>query len=156
MPEPVHPTNAETEFRRFLTERGLDPNSVSVARGVDAALAFFQEVRFGPLADGDGDMLLFQWGTYDWGEGKHFEVDITRQLIWPSPDDEEEQELWQLSLRFRFEPDDELQVLRSGSQWWDDPLDLREFRSFIDDSDGFGAVSERTDADVELSFGSAE
>ncbi len=25
-------------------------------------------------------MLLFQWGTYDWGEGEHFEVDMVRQF----------------------------------------------------------------------------
>ena len=26
-------------------------------------------------------MLLYQWGTYDWGEGKYFQIDITRQFI---------------------------------------------------------------------------
>jgi hypothetical protein len=26
-------------------------------------------------------MLLFQWGTYDWGTGEHFGFNLTRQLI---------------------------------------------------------------------------
>jgi len=25
-----------------------------------------------------GDRLLFQWGTYDWGKGNFFEIDLTR------------------------------------------------------------------------------
>ena len=27
------------------------------------------------------DMLLFQYGVYDWGEGKNLEIDFVRQLI---------------------------------------------------------------------------
>ena len=31
--------------------------------------------------DKDADMLLFQFGVYDWGEGKNLEIDFVRQLI---------------------------------------------------------------------------
>ena len=33
------------------------------------------------------DSLLFQWGIFDWGEGEHFEIDVTRQL---APDNRDE------------------------------------------------------------------
>ena len=31
--------------------------------------------------DEDADMLLFQYGVYDWGEGKNLEIDFVRQLV---------------------------------------------------------------------------
>ena len=39
--------------------------------------------------DGAGDMLLYQWGTYDWGAGESFEFDITRQLIFADDEDDD-------------------------------------------------------------------
>ena len=31
--------------------------------------------------DEDADMILFQYGVYDWGEGKNLEIDFVHQLI---------------------------------------------------------------------------
>ena len=31
--------------------------------------------------DEDADMLLFQYGVYDWGDGKNLEIDFVRQLL---------------------------------------------------------------------------
>src|SRR5699024_7432681 len=53
----------------------------------------------------DGDMLLFQWGTYDWGHGRHFEVDLTRQVILPSPDPEDDPSYLQLRCSFLYPPE---------------------------------------------------
>ena len=56
-----------------------------------------------PMSE-DGDMLLFQFGTFDWGEGKQFNLKLNRQIIYPEednteedyPDEHEGQEVWQL------------------------------------------------------------
>ena len=77
-------------------------------------LAFYKEVRArGCPVEKDGDMLLFQYGTYDWkmGEGDFFEFDITRQLIRGTADDDN---MFQLRLVFKFKPTRSLRKLQGG------------------------------------------
>ena len=80
--------------------------------GVLAMVGFYRDVR---ATDVDvarrGDMLLFQWSTHDWGKGAHFELDITRQLIRDGEDDED---IWQLHLTYRFAPAADLAALGQG------------------------------------------
>lgn len=33
----------------------------------------------------DGDVLLFQWGVLDWGDGLHATIDLTRQILRAAP-----------------------------------------------------------------------
>src|SRR5262245_34310217 len=73
---------AKQEFERLIQRSGMRVGSLSPARGLEMILAFYRTVRFDDVdLAGNGDMLLNQWGTYDWGEGESFEFDITRQLI---------------------------------------------------------------------------
>ena len=45
-------------------------------------IRFFQEVRpDSRIVEGAGDMLLYQWGVHDWGQGPSFQLNITRQFI---------------------------------------------------------------------------
>jgi len=104
------------------------------------------------LIDADGDMLLFQWGTYDWGEGESFEFDITRQL---TVGDGEDEDIFQLSLTFKFEPTAPLRQLGAGNRWCHSPEELEEFRKFIYGSPAFSAVRGEVPSDVDLEYGSA-
>lgn len=56
----------------------------------------------------DGDMLLFQFGTYDWGDGEFFEIDLTRQIT-PTHNNIEAsiEAMMQLSVTAQFLPNDE-------------------------------------------------
>jgi hypothetical protein len=60
-----------------LAERGLRPETMVPREGIDAMFAFFQTQRF--ALDGY-DALLLRYGTYDWGNGREFELHITHQL----------------------------------------------------------------------------
>ena len=94
-------------------------------------LDFYRDVRASGLdLTKQDDMLLFQWGTYDWGRGEHFEVDITRQLIFQDSQDDDAR-IWQLSLRFAFEPSPALRALGDQSKWCDLPGDLPGFSVFV-------------------------
>ena len=71
------PQNARHEFEKVLRGRGLSEHAPGLVAGCDALFDFYRDNR----ADGavfeqhdDADMLLFQWGTYDWGEGEHFSL----------------------------------------------------------------------------------
>lgn len=74
--------SAKKAFLNRLGHPGRPIASLRPAEGVEAMLDFYSVERAdGCSIDGDGDMLLFQWGTQDWGTGESFEFNITRQFI---------------------------------------------------------------------------
>ena len=111
-------------------------------------LSFFQDER----ADGceineDGDMLLYQWGCYVWGNGESFELNITRQFMVAAGEDED---IRQLSLTFKLKPAESLRKLADGNRWCRSPDEITEFRSFIESSGAFKAVSKAKPVEVTL------
>ena len=147
----MNPKHALETFRSFLAAKGLNEGSLSPKDGIQAMLDFYREVRAdGCTFDEDADMLLFQWGTYDWGSGEHTEVDITRQLF--LSEDAEDEDIWQLSLTFRFEPDDGLRSLRSGDRWCGSDEELQAFAEMIEGSDAYQATASRAPEHTELRY----
>ncbi len=144
---------AKREFERYLSQRGGDLRALGPSSGIDAMLRFYRDVRVRDcnLAQ-DGDMLLFQWGTYDWGHGEYFEFDITRQFIVGPGEDGD---IWQLSLTFKFTPDDTLRALDSGNRWCNSPQQMEEFTSFLRGTAAYAAVAERRPVSVGLDYGCA-
>jgi hypothetical protein len=126
----LQPGHSRQAFEKFLAARGLRVPGLSVPDGIDAMFAFYRGVRADgcDLAGDGGDMLLYQWGMYDWGQGNHFELDITRQLILA---DREDEEIWQLSLTFLFAPSPALHALHAGSRWCHSVEECDELRTFI-------------------------
>jgi hypothetical protein len=112
---------------------------------------FYGSVRFDDvdLAAG-GDMLLYQWGTRDWGEGESFEFDISRQLILGTGEDED---IYHLSLTFKFQPTLALRQLGAGIRLCSSLEEVEEFHSFIESSPAMIAVGNATPSDVQLDCG---
>ncbi len=95
-------------------------------------LAFYAEERVeGCSLDEDGDMLLYQWGTNDWGEGEAFEFNITRQFI------NAKDEVSQLSLTYRFAVSKGTRAVGAGIKWCESPDELEKFRRFVSDSKAY-------------------
>jgi hypothetical protein len=70
--------DALREFHRLLTARGTSAEVVSVRDSIEAMFDFYRSTRAEDCSfESDGDSLLFQSGTYDWGPGPQFELDIT-------------------------------------------------------------------------------
>ena len=131
---------AQQEFQAFLSRRGLAVATLDVAGGSAAMLDFYQDHRPADCAQiPDGDMLLFQWGTYDWGQGEHFQLDLTRQLV--LSEDAEDEDIWHLSLTFLFDPVDELRALGAGNAWCDTVQALPKFRTDVSGSEAFMVCS---------------
>ena len=101
----------------------------------------------------DGDMLLYQWGSYDWGAGLFFELDITRQFIEGEAEDDN---VVQLSLTFRYTPTELLRKVGGGNRWCSALHELESFRAFILKSPAFAAVEDAPPAAVLLHCGDAE
>lgn len=110
---------------------------------------FYQSVKPVGCDSESADTLLFQWGTYDWGTGRHFALNITRQFIEDSRQDDDA--ISQLSLTFRFDPSAELEALRDGNRWCDGSNEVVAFRDFALSSAPCIAVADRAAAAVELS-----
>jgi hypothetical protein len=117
-----------------------------VRDGIEAMLEFYRTERADDCSlDDDGDMLLFQWGTYDWGQGPEFELDITRQLI---RGDGEDDDIWQLSLTFFFPRN----AIASGDRWCHSPDKTDDFASFVRSHDAYATVAQAAPVRVELDF----
>lgn len=124
--------DARAAFERFVTSRGSAIADLAAQDGVEAMLDWYGAERGDDTApiDADGDMLLFQWGTHDWGSGASFEYDITRQLV--VADEVDDDAIFQLSLTFRFPPDETARALGSGDRWCSSPAETGELRRFIE------------------------
>jgi len=144
---------AKQEFEKLIRRSGERVGSLSPARGVEMMLAFYKSVRFDDIDLAAGrDMLLYQWGTYDWGEGESFEFDITRQLILGAGEDED---IFQLSLTFKFQPTVTLRQLGAGNRWCRSIEEVEEFRSFIDSSPAIITAGHAKPSKVQLEYGVA-
>ena len=147
---PMEPKNAKAAFQSHLFGASLQLNRMTPAQGIDAMLSFYRNERAdGCSFDKDADMLLFQWGMYDWGDGEFFDFDITRQLIFDGSEDEN---IWQLSLTFKFATTDDQRNLDSGNKWCGSLDDIPQFEQFIRDSQAFQVVADETPDKVELEF----
>jgi hypothetical protein len=147
----LQPAEAEHAFSKFLTARNQRVADLSVRDGIDAMLAFYEQVRAdGCDLEADGDMLLYQWGIFDFGNGSHFELDLTRQFVLGEGEDDD---IWQLSLTFLFAPSPVLAALGSGDQWCHAPTGSAELRGFIHSSSAYAVASMLPMLRVELDVG---
>ena len=141
---------ARIEFEKFLAKRFGRPLPRTPAEGLPAMLEFFRDVRVEDVnAKADGDMLLFQWGTYDWGAGAKFELDLARQLIRGSGGDGG---IRQLHLAFRFATSAQLTGLGKGNKRCSSTGDLGSFESFVLEHPTVRALGQRADGVVEVRY----
>ena len=143
------PKQSKKELSNRLEGGGKELAAVTPADGVAAMLAFYADERAeGCEIDEDGDMLLYQWGVYEVGRGETFQLDITRQFM---PADEDEP--YQLSLTFHFEPSAALRRIGDGNRWCGEPKGVAKFRKFIEGSAAYRAVAAEKPKKVELTYG---
>lgn len=137
-------------FQRSIRDRGFKVDELGLEDGITSMLLFYQQVRVDdcPLED-DGDMLLYQWGPSRLDGDEVFIVDITRQLI-----PRRAEEPYQLSLTFSFDAD-EIEALGKGNEWCGAPMELDDFKRFIDESEAYEEARVLDPTAVELAFGEA-
>ena len=134
-------------FRRLLATRTTDVSKQSVREGIEAMLEFYRTERADDCSlEDDGDMLLFQWGTRDWGQGLQFELNITRQFIRGEGDDDDD--IWQLSLTYFFPQN----AIEGGDRWCYSPDEVEDFARFVRSHDAYAAVAHSAPIRVQLNF----
>ena len=136
----MKPQASCTTFVKFAEANGVALSSCTARAGMAAMLMFYESVLPIGCPGSDADMLLCQWGTYDWGSGEHFEFNLTRQFIEQGQDDDDA--MSQLGITFKFKPTAELRALGSGNRWCHSIDELQSFREFIETSAPFLAVAD--------------
>ena len=148
------PDNAQTEFTRRLRARGVELSAIGIDVGLSEAFAFYRDVRpTGCDDDLDGDMLLFQWGIYDLGEGRYFNLDLTRQFILEGTEDDES--IFQLGFTFLYVPSPALEALRPGNRWCHSPAELPEFQRYVTSSEAYRVALGQVACKVQLTYEAA-
>jgi hypothetical protein len=146
---PMKPSTSLASFQEFLKQQCLAPSELTVSQLVESALSFYQSIRATGLAtDAQSDMLLFQWGVFDWGHGERFEFDITRQFI--SSGAFGDDAISQLHCTAYFPPTPELRAIPVANSWCRSVADVESFSAFIRGSAAYRAVSSLKPAQVSL------
>lgn len=147
----MRPSASKSVFEERVRKSGAAGRDLTVEQGVRQMLDFYRDVRAeGCDLTGDGDMLLFQWGTYDLGGERTFRFDLTRQFIVETPDGD--LPISQLSLTFHFAPSADLDQAGEGDRWCDTPDGLGDFEAFIASSAARRAVGASRASKVELTL----
>jgi hypothetical protein len=123
------PSNSVDAFETFVEASGHSLVNITPLEGIAQMFNFYKAVPAEGCSGDSGDMLLFQWGTYDFGEGIEYMVDITRQFIESSKDDDDA--ISQLQLTFRFAPTPDSNVIGAGDHWCKSLNELEPFRELV-------------------------
>jgi hypothetical protein len=151
----VRIADVRQDFEEFVASRRRSLSDIDATAAVQLMIEFYVGVRADDVdPDDGGDMLLFQWGVYDWGVGASFEYGIARQLIW---DDKEDQDsaFWQLSLTLRYEPNDETNALGCGEKWCSGVAEIDALREGIEAAQATSYARRSRPRTVDLDFGPA-
>ncbi|MDR2633709.1 MAG: hypothetical protein LBC51_08840 [Treponema sp.] len=135
----------ENAYKKWLEKNVNNGQLSNVDEIINVSLILFQEIKVKGIAGDaeDGDMLLFQYGLYDWGKGRFFEFDITRQFI-----KQNEDEPYQLSMTLLFEPTN----CESYNCWSNDFDELEQWVKNIKETEGYKLAKNLMFKKFEISF----
>lgn len=147
----MRPRQAKAALNRFAKANGINIKKSSPEQGFRQMFEFFKAVKLaGFERDDDGDMLLFQWGTYERDGRLVFLIDLTRQFY--------EVKLGeyvgtsQLAIAYYFEATPSSDLIGHGDRWLSGGDDVDEFVEFVMKSEAFLLAGEREVEKVEFGF----
>lgn len=146
----VRALDAPTAFADHLRKRGQTVDTLNAEAAYRIMVRFYLDDRADDTdVASQGDMLLFQWGIHDWGDGPSFEYDITRQLI---PEDGDDEDIWQLHLTLHFPPTEQARALEEGHVWCDSPDEIDSLVRAIEEHPATAYVRSVPPTRVQLYF----
>ena len=141
--------DVENEYRSEI-QKALASKKPTVEFLLEISPTLFQKIKIKDISEDDksSDMLLYQYGIYNWGNewGEHFSFDITRQFIMPPGD-----EPYQLSLSLIYEQD-AFKHVGHYDCWSMDYADIEKFISHVKATDGFKEAQKHKPKEYQLRF----
>ncbi|HXY82046.1 MAG TPA: hypothetical protein VEH55_11810 [Gaiellaceae bacterium] len=148
-PDALPLTSAKETLEAMLAEAGVSPDRPS-PKAVWSAFVSFARCPFAAKAPHhvENDMCLFQWGVHDWGSGRNFECDLTRQfVVYDEHGDCDHME--QLSMTLLLDADDsDLLELGTGDLWSGD--DIANWESEVEALDAFAVIRTKSPSGLRL------
>ena len=122
----------EQIVKSYITDNNITPETA-----LTSILDFYKNYKTDTESENtDDDMLLFQYGTYDWdGTGKKFEFNLTRQII--DPNDEE---YHQVKLTLYYNAAD-IGEIESFNLWSIDRPTIDDWKKVIMETEGFNRAT---------------
>src|SRR5262245_56106917 len=78
----VKPRRAGIALEFFARDQGVALRRLDAQGVAKLMLEFYRSVPVsGLVPEAEADMLLVQWGVFDFGHGEWFEFDVTRQFL---------------------------------------------------------------------------
>jgi hypothetical protein len=145
----MRPDESVAELKAFVEAAGASLTNLSPELGFALMLSFYERVPAAGCSGPSADMLLFEWGTYDWGEGESFELSLSRQFI--ELDGDGEDAISQLRLVFNYKPTPDLAVLGEGNRWCEFPDQIQDFGQRIKASAAYQRLAGQNSPTVGLS-----
>jgi len=141
----------EDEYRQRILDALGEEDILDAESLVELAIELFRQIKVEGISESensDYDMLLFQYGVWNWGDefGKHFSLDITRQFIKPEDD-----EPYQLHFQLIYDPED-FEGMRSYNCWSMEFSGAEEFARHIKSTEGFEKAGKVKTKAYELLF----
>ncbi len=142
----------EAAFRRVIdgeVKRGV---KFTAQKALELVIDFYGDI----LLEGvdydipDNDMLLFQYGIYDWqdGNGENFSVDITRQFLLDN-----NEEAYQLRFTLFYPTNQIGRDIKGQSLWSIDSPNIKEWYSKINMTEGFIKAADYIPQSYTIRFG---
>jgi hypothetical protein len=148
----MKPATSKKELQALLKRQGLDSKKLTARNVMETMLAFYTNQRAeGCDVTQYGDMLLYQWGIYDWDRGgpKFFLFDITRQFVLGEGEDDD---TFQLMFTLHYPVTLEVQSIKAGNRWCHSPQQISEFETFIRNSEPYIYAAERLSEKVSIEY----
>lgn len=139
----------EADFKTFVVDEGCLLSDLSVNDGFTLFLKFYQTKRVKTYdIQKDEDMLLFEYGVYDWGDGESFYLSFTRQLSSANP----RAKIWQFKLQFKFPVEERLTEIQGDNLWCSDLNGLEVFMDKVVTSPAFQTVADSRNGELRLTL----
>jgi hypothetical protein len=125
-------TDSKKTLEQIVNSNITDDN-ITPETALTSILEFYKNYKTKSGSENaDDDILLFQYGTYDWdGNGGKFEFNLTRQIV--DPDDEEYHQV-KLTLYYKIA---DIGQIESFNLWSIDKPTIEDWRKEIKETEGF-------------------
>jgi hypothetical protein len=133
----------EQIIKSNITDDNINPETA-----LNSMLDFYKNYKTDKSSENaDDDMLLFQYGTYDWdGSGKKFEFNLTRQITDPA-----DEEYYQVKLTLYYKLAD-IGEIESFNLWSIDKPTLEDWKKVIMATEGFKRATETKPFDYKVAL----
>lgn len=133
----------ESTFKQKVSDWITENKSFTVNDSLELVIDFFNNysIRNVDSTIPDDDMLLFEYGIYDWqdGKGENYTIDIARQFY---IEDEESDGRFQLHLIMYYDSE-EFRGVEAANKWSVDFENVEEWKNHVINTQGFKAAENK-------------